>query len=134
MAELIFLENLFSTESFTIYSIDDVDYINESKFALSYKYRCEAINTPEFRNDWPFFIRKRDRKILGFNAYSPVNFTYEEKTLGKDIIEIVSFSVAQKENFDFIKNHVQIPVKVLCGYDTELIDKIINQNSVYRQT
>ncbi len=128
-AELVFLDNLFKPELFKTFSINEVDHIDESKFALSYKFRNDSLMAQEYRNDWPFFLRKKDKKILGYNAYSPVNFTYDEKTLGKDIIEVVSFDTAQNEKFDFIKDHDLISVKILCGKDKDIIDKIINNNN-----
>ncbi len=125
-AELVFLDSLYKPELFKTFSINEVDYIDESKFALSHKIRNDSLMTQEYRNDWPFFLRKTDKKILGYNAYSPVNFTYDEKTLGKDIIEVVPFHTAQNEKFDFIKDHGLISVKILCGKDIDIIEIIKN--------
>ena len=124
IAELILTDKLYRPELFKIINIEQIESIRESKYALSKAIRSESLNTQEYRNDYPFFIRKKDNGILGFNAYSPVNFTYKENVLGSDIVEIVSFQNAQEESFELIRNHSEIPVQIICGYNPDIVNLI----------
>jgi hypothetical protein len=123
-AELILIEKLHKESDYTFFQIEDVESIAESKYALSVNFRNASLNTPEYRNDWPFFIETKERKILGYNAIGAVNFTYSNDVLGKDIMNVIDFNQAQSRDCKFIKDHSKLSVQILCGYDEELIEKI----------
>jgi hypothetical protein len=131
-AELILIENLYKESDYTFFQIEDVESISESKYALSADLRNASINTPEYRNDFPFFIETKYGKTLGYNAINTVNFTYKDDVLGQDIMNVVDFNQAQSNGFDFIKDHSKLSVQILCGYDAELIEKIKTEyNNIY---
>lgn len=125
-AELILIEKLFNNKEYKCFQIEEVDSICDSKYALDFEIRKASIETIEYRNDWPFFIRTNKNQILGFNAIQPVNFTYNNEIKGSEIGDIVDFQFAQKQGFEFIKDHYKKSVKIICGLDLELIDKIKN--------
>lgn len=124
MAELVFIESLYNEMEYTFFQIEEVDSIFHSEYALSQEFRKASMKTPEYRNDWPFFIKAKSELILGYNAFMPVNFTYKKNIKGNEIIGIVPFNKAQSSGFEFIKDHAKRSVKILCGYDVELIEKI----------
>lgn len=131
-AELILIEKLHKESDYTFFQIEDIQSISESKYALNADLRNASLNTPEYRNDWPFFIETKDGKTLGYNATGAINFTYKSDILAEDIMNVVDFNQAQSKGFEFIKDHSKLSVKILCGYDTELIEKIKTvYNTVY---
>lgn len=124
MAELLLIENLYDETEYTFFQIEEVDHISISEYALSKEFRKASINTPEYRNDWPFFIKAKSGLVLGFNAVMPVNFTYKEDIKGNQIIEVIDFNNAQSTGFEYIKDHSKKSIQILCGYDAELIEKV----------
>ncbi len=126
MAELLLVENLYDETEYTFFQIEEVDHISFSEYALSQEFRKASINTPEYRNDYPFFIKAKNGIILGFNAVMPVNFTYKEDIKGNQIIEVINYNDAQSTGFEYIKDHSKKSIQILCGYDAELIEKIKN--------
>ncbi len=131
-AELILIENLYKESDYIFFQIEDVESISESKYALSADLRNASLNTPEYRNDWPFFLETKDGKTLGYNAIGSVNFSYKDDVLGEDIMNVIDFNQAQSRGFEFIKDHSKLSVKILCGYDEELVEKIKTvYNNVY---
>ena len=136
MADIVFTENYLSPH-LRQFEIEEVLEISESPFALSLEMRQASFDTPEYRNDWPFFYRTKSSKIFGFNASKPMNFTYNRDVLPVDILEIVDFDIAQKEGFQFIENHSGVPIYILAGFEKETIDLIEDQiktaaNSAYK--
>jgi hypothetical protein len=124
MAELVLTEKLYNETEYTFFQIEEVESILHSEYALTQEFRKASMTTPEYRNDWPFFIKAKNGLILGYNAYMPVNFTYKNDLKGNEIIEIIDFNNAQSTGFEFIKDHSKKSIKILCGYDIELIEKI----------
>ena len=123
-AELILIEKLYNESDYTFFQIEDVESISESKYALRPNLRNASLSTPEYRSDWPFFIETKDGDILGYNAIGAVNFTCKKDVLGEEIIDIIDFNQAQSRGFEFIKDHSKLSIKILCGYDKEVIEKI----------
>ena len=124
MAELLLIDKLYKESEYTFFQIEEIDMIFSSEFALSKELRRASMNTPEYRDDWPFFIKTNKGLILGFNAFNPVNFTYRKDIKGKDISKIIDFDKAQLSGFEFIDYHSKKSIKILCGYDNDLIEKI----------
>ena len=123
-AELLLTEKLFNEDKHTFFQIEDIESIAESEYALCYEFRSNSLKTPEYRNDFPFFLETKNGQLLGYNAIGPVNFTYRKDVKGSDIIKVVDFNEAQTRKFEFIKDNDKISIKILCGYNEELIEKI----------
>ncbi|NOZ35682.1 MAG: hypothetical protein GXO80_10340 [Chlorobi bacterium] len=125
-AVLIFLDKLHNQDKYNFCNIEDVISIRKSEYSLPYKIRKASINTDEYRYDKPFFIKRKNYQIIGFNAFSPVNFTYSDNIKGDDIIGTVDFETARKEGFNFIKNHCEKQFYVICGKNEQLLKKVVN--------
>ena len=123
-AELLLIEKLYKESDYTFFQIEEVESIAESKYTISPEFRNASLNTLEYRNDWPFFIETKEGNILGYNAIAPVNFTCKKDVLGEDIMNVIDFNQAQSRGFEFIKDHSKLSIKILCGYDEELVEKI----------
>ena len=109
---------------YIVLNIQDVERIQNSEYSLSHEFRKKSLETPEFRNDWPFFLRTKENKILGYNAYQPINFTFKKEIKASEIIAIVNFEAAKKEGFEFVNNNLEKLAVIYCGYDEKLIEKI----------
>src|SRR5690554_3410648 len=109
---------------YVILKIDDIEIIEKSEYSLSHEFRKESLVTPEYRNDFPFFLRTNKNRILAYNAIEPINFTLKKEIKGVDIIEVVDFETARKEGFEFVKNNLGKIALVYCDFDKEIIEKL----------
>ncbi|GEM_PF-1702132 len=121
---LIFDENPNQQSTKIILNIEDIERIEKSEYALPHKFRTASINAEEYRNDWPFFLRTKQNKLLSYNAYEPIHFTYNKDVKATDIIETVDFYTAKKEGYEGVSNNFGPIALIFCGYDEALIEKI----------
>ncbi|OFX87845.1 MAG: hypothetical protein A2W99_16145 [Bacteroidetes bacterium GWF2_33_16] len=108
--------------------LEDIHEVNKSIFTLDSKTRLESMRTQEYRNDWPFFYRIKTGELIGFNAYSPINFTYDFDIKPSDVLEVVSFADALKEKYKVIKNHERLISYILLDNFQDL--QMIIQNNI----
>lgn len=126
MVEILLTD--YKSDKLQYIRLEDIHEVNKSIFTLDSKTRLESMRTQEYRNDWPFFYRIKTGELIGFNAYSPINFTYDFDIKPSDVLEVVSFADALKEKYKVIKNHERLISYILLDNFQDL--QMIIQNNI----